>query len=101
MEQVSPRDLINFVRTIDGENLTTLARRETFTVHALDNSIQYTPTSTNRPRKHQYRWLARVCDEFSKTNSFKPADYKDLTVNASYALAVINAYLQSRGQGGR
>jgi hypothetical protein len=96
VEQVSPRELIDCAQTIDGENLATLAHGKAFTVHALDNGIQYTPTSTNKPRKQQYRGLAVVCGQFSRTNSFKPADYKDRTANASYALAVIDYYLRSR-----
>ena len=92
---MSPGDLINFVRTIDGEDLNTLARGETFTVHALYNGIEYTPISTNKPRKQQYGGLALVCGEFSRTNSFKTADFKHLTANASYALAVIDRYLHS------
>jgi hypothetical protein len=36
-----------------------------------------------------------MCEKFSRTNSFKPTDYKHLSANASYALAVIDYYLYS------
>lgn len=96
MQQVSANDIINFVRSIEGEELKTAAQNKTFTVRAVGDGIEYTPSSTGTPRAHPHRWLSRICDEFSRTNSFKPVDYQRITVNASYALAVIAKYLQSR-----
>lgn len=98
MQQVSANDIIHFVRSIEGHELKTAAQNKAFTVRLTGDGVEYTPLSTGKPRGHQHKWLARVCDEFSRTNSFKPVDYQHLSVNASYALVVIAKYLQAHSQ---
>ena len=101
MQQVSANEIITFVRSIEGtgdQELKTAAQSKAFTVRAVGDGIEYTPSSTGKPRAHPHRWLSRICDEFSRTNSFKPVNYQRITVNASYALAVIARYLQGHSR---
>ena len=96
MIHVSPEELVRFVEKLEDKQLTTKAQRKEFTVGVVGDSLEYTPTSSGAPRKQPGKTLSRVCDEFSRTNSFKPGDYQSITFNASYALAVIAKYVQSR-----
>lgn len=98
MHQVTANDIVSFVRSIEGQELKTAARNKAFTVRVVGNGIEYMPSSSSTPRAHPHKWLSRVCDEFSRTNSFKPGDYQRITVNASYALVIIAKYLEARNQ---
>jgi hypothetical protein len=93
LDTVNVDDLIRFSRTLDGEELQTLKRGSKFMVKVTNGGLVYIPTSTNIPRLHPRKWLARVCNEFSRTNSFRPGDYQKITANASYVLALIRIYL--------
>ena len=93
MTQVKPENLIEFVRTKGTLQLTTEKQGKPFTVRLNEEDLEITPHSTHKIRAHELKWLRRVCDKFSHTNSFRPTDYSKLTVNASYTLAIIRAYL--------
>jgi hypothetical protein len=95
MIDVTPEELIEFVRTHDGMQLETQQQKRPFTVHVAGDSIEYMP-QTGKLRPHELKYLQRVCDEFSRINSFRPVDYNDITMNASYTLALIRAYLDSK-----
>jgi hypothetical protein len=95
MVHVSPEELVRFAKTLEGKPLTTEAQRKVFTVRIVDDGIEYTPESSGASRTQSRKVLSRICDEFSRTNSFKPGDYQRVTFNASYTLAVIAKYVQS------
>jgi hypothetical protein len=95
MIHVTPEELITFVRSHDGMQLETQQQKHPFTVHVAGDSIEYVP-QTGKPRPHELKYLQRVCEEFSRVNSFRPVDYNDITMNASYTLALIRAYLDSK-----
>jgi hypothetical protein len=86
-------DVIRFARELEGYDVSTLAHGSPFRVHVTEKGLVYIPLSTGRPRRHDHKWLKRVCDEFSRTNSFKAGHYHHCSKNASYALAVIQRYL--------
>lgn len=94
MRHVSPEELIEFVRSQNGLQLST-KRQLPFRVQTAGDGLEYIPLVTGAPRVHELKWLRRVCAEFSKANSFRPGDYKRLTYNASYTLPLIRAYLDS------
>jgi len=96
MTQVTPEEIVEFVRSHGDLQLCTPAQKRPFVVRAVGDGLEYVPLSTEKSRPHQMQWLERVCEEFSRTNSMHPGDYKDLTVNASYTLAVIAAYLAAK-----
>lgn len=92
MIQITPEELIEFVRTKGNLRLTTGKQQKGFTVRLNGDGLEFVPHSTQKARPHELKWLRRVCDKFSKTNSVRPTDYIKLTVNASYTLAIIRAY---------
>jgi hypothetical protein len=86
-------EVIRFARELEGHELRTLAHGRPFRIHVTEKGLVYIPGSTCRPRRHHHKWLKRVCEEFSRTNSFTAKHYHHLSKNASYALAVIQRYL--------
>ena len=92
MIKISAADIIAFVRSQGELQLQTHSKRIGFTVSASDDGLVYLP-STTKERRDGLQQVVRICEEFTLTNSFKPADYKDIAFNASYALAVIRAFL--------
>jgi hypothetical protein len=98
MVHVSLKELVDFVKEekLESKPVTTQAQQKEFTVRVVGDGLEYTPASSGAPRRQPHKVLSRVCEEFSRTNSFKPADYQSITRNASYALAVIAEYVQSR-----
>ena len=93
MITITALQLIGFVQTINGQTLYTAKQRKAFQVRTADDGIEYIPASTGLVRTHPHRWLDRFCIEFSRTNSFITSDYQKITVNASYALAIVREYL--------
>ena len=94
MPHVTPDELIAFVRSRGQLELHTLLQKHPFTARLAGDGFEYLP-QTGTPRSHGREYLARVCEKFSRTNSFSPGDYHDITMNASYTLALIQAYLTS------
>ena len=93
MSQIKAENLIEFVRTQGPLQLTTGARKKSFIVRAMDNGLEITPTSSNKVRKHKLKWLCKVCEKFSETHSLRSADYRGITANPSYSVAIMQAYL--------
>jgi hypothetical protein len=85
-------DFLSFVRSLEGEVISTLAGRAQFTVRVADNGLEFTPLSTAHPRGHTRAYVQRVLDHFRATGSWSTADYQ-FTVNASYQLALIDRFL--------
>lgn len=94
MKNITPSQLLDFARTIDGGTVLTLGSKKPFTVRLAGDGLEYIPESTKKPRRHELRWLERVCAKYSQTNSLSPGDYHDVTVNASYTLALIAAFMK-------
>jgi hypothetical protein len=93
--RVTPEELIDFVCSRGHLELHTLHQKHPFTVRTAADGLEYLP-QTDKPRPHEHKYLQRVCEEFSRTNSFSPGDYGDITMNASYTLALIRAYLDAQ-----
>jgi len=93
MIQINSGELLEFVRTKGSLSLETDKQRRRFTVRLNRDELEITVGSTGNVRTHERKWLQRVCERFSQTNSYHPTDYSELTVNASYTLAIIRAYL--------
>jgi 5-methylcytosine-specific restriction endonuclease McrA len=97
---VTPEDLIEFVRIKGKLQLATGKQQKTFTVGISGDGLEYVPSGTKKARSHEFKWLKRVCEKFSQSNSDRPSDYSELTVNASYTLALIRAYLDEKERSG-
>lgn len=90
---IDKQDFINFVQTQEGQVLRTLKRGRAFTVRVTKTGVEYTPQSTMKARPHQTKFMDRILDKFSKTESYKTTDYSTFTVCSSYTLTLIAAYL--------
>ena len=95
MIHVNPEEIVEFVRSQGELHLSTLAQKRPFVVRVSDDTLEFIPSS-DKPRSRDRESLARVCEEFDRTNSWHPGDYADLSVHASYTLAVMDAYLKSK-----
>ncbi len=94
--QFDLRDFMRFVRTQDRQTLKTLAREKPFDVRVVRGGLEYTPHSTGKARFQEDRFIQRVAERFVDLKSFQPGDYQDISVNASYVLALIRRYLDER-----
>ena len=81
---------------MEGQEISTRAGRSKFTVCVAGDGVEYVPLSTKKPRLHERKIIDVVLDHFEKTGSFVISDYRDLTYNASYTLALIDRYLKNR-----
>jgi hypothetical protein len=87
--------LSEFVNNRTSKVFETITNRKKFSVEILEDRWFYTPASTGQKRKHTHQFLQRVIDRFEETKSYSSSAYRDITVNASYTLAVIKAYLEN------
>jgi hypothetical protein len=92
---VTPAALLAYAKTLRGQGLETIHRRRPFTVEVEGKNLVFT-NSKGKRRSHGGKFLGRVCDHFIETNSLYPGAYRDMTVNASYTLALIKKYLEAQ-----
>lgn len=85
-----------FARARNGETFSTLAQRKPFRFAHSPEAFLYTPLATGKERRHGRRFVERVFDRFLEIGSFHPGDYADISKNASYALALIDAYMRDK-----
>jgi hypothetical protein len=94
---VSPAALLAYAKTVEGQGLETIHRRRPFTVEVEGDNLVFI-NSKGKRRSHGGKFLQRVCEQFIETNSLFPGAYRELTVNASYTLALIKKYLEAQSQ---
>jgi hypothetical protein len=97
--------LANFraaARSVDGQELATLRRRDYFAVRLLPDGsgLEYTPRSSGKARKQTWQYVEKVIALYNETLSLRPGDYKDITNHASYTLTIIDLARRG-GEGGR
>ena len=95
MDQVTLDALKTFGAGLDGKTLVTRFRKRRFSLSVSDRGFEYTPEHSGKPRPHEWKWIERILKRYNQTRSLHPADYKGITVNASYLLTIIRAYLDS------
>lgn len=95
---VNADELIKFAKTLEDTPITTLSGSSTFTVAVTEKGMNYTPSSTGKPRKQTYSYIKRICDQFSRTQSFRRGDYS-FTAHAAYILALIDRYVKTEVEG--
>lgn len=82
-----------FVKTLEGQEITSRAGRSKFTVCVNGDDMVFTPLSTNKPRSHPQRYVESVLNQFNRTRSYVLKDYRDNgIVNATYMLTLIDLY---------
>ena len=95
MEPVTLDELRAFASGLDGQTFVTRFWKRPFKLRVAPEGFEYTPEFSGNPRMQQWRWIERILDRFNDTHSLHPADYKDITVNASYILSILRTYLDS------
>ncbi|HUT33278.1 MAG TPA: hypothetical protein VNE39_07355 [Planctomycetota bacterium] len=88
-------ELLSYTRGLEGRVLRTLAQGAKFRVRVDKHRLVYTPESTGTERPHTFKFANRVFEKFLKTRSFRPGDYRDISKNASYMLALISMCSES------
>jgi hypothetical protein len=87
-------DFLQFLKSVNGQNFNTQYKQKSFKVETTSNEILYTPQSTGKTRHHDLVTLKGIVDRYNDTSSLHPGDYNEMTMNSSYTLAIIKAYLQ-------
>lgn len=85
---LSYEELLELARSAQGEVLHTV-RGKPFTVGVFYGCPMFTPLSTGQGRSDGRKAAERFLERFNAVGSPMPADYQDVTRNASYFLALI------------
>lgn len=88
----SAETLFAFARSQQGETLRTLRDKSPFRVEVVGNFLEITPDSSSAPRRESRESVAAVLARLAKTMSFTMSDYKDISFNASYVLALVKRW---------
>ena len=96
MRAIDIDSFMAFCKNLEGRRLHTVGRRARFFLkpeHSPDR-ICYVPESSGKNRLSEKRWIERVLNRYAQIGSLRPIDYRDLTVHASYTLALIKLYIE-------
>lgn len=94
-ENITRQELMEYAKSITRTTLETGARHSKFLFYVDDEGFHYIPESTKKPRIQENRYIDRVIERYNERRTLSPRDYNDLTVNASYLLAVIQKYINA------
>lgn len=92
---ITLQELKQYSKSINQTTLETRARHNKFLFSVDDVGFHYIPESTGKPRIQENRYIERVIERYNEKRSLSPRDYNDLTVNASYLLAVIEKFINA------
>ena len=84
-------DLVAFVRTLEGQVLTTFAQSREFTVQVQEKGFIYTPSSTSRARLQRFPRIQLYLDEYGQSGSLDASAYHGGS-NQSYILTLLRLY---------
>jgi len=97
MARISTDSFLRFCESLDGQELSTLARHRKFKVRVVDDGLEFTPHISKKPRHHSRQYVDGVLDHFEQSGSFMVTQYSGYTANASYMLALIDRYVKRAG----
>jgi len=84
---------IEFCKSLVGSRFKTAGGRAEFILSSAQHSrLRYYVVSTGKIRDHTRRRIKMVLARFGKTRSLRQADYKGISVNQPYILALISLY---------
>ena len=89
-------ELLRFADSLAGQTLTTQARDVPFAVERSGSGLVYTLAETERTRPEPVSALEKVLARYQETISLRPADYQDVTFNASYTLALLGRFVAAQ-----
>lgn len=93
-------ELFDFCRSMPGASWTTTVRRSVFAVDVDGNALAITPSSSRSARREARESVRSVLERLSLTGSYRMSDYQDVSFNASYLLALVQAW-QRKNAGAR
>lgn len=88
-----------YVRSLDGQTLTTLAQEKPFRIIKTSTRVQFQPLSPESDgslRTASPQQIQRVLERYEQTASLRPGDYTTITRNASYHLALIARFVAEK-----
>jgi len=88
----SADDLFGFCKTLRGETMRTMVRKTQFRIEVIDNCLEIMPASSGGARRESKAAVSGLLARFDKTRSFQMSDYRDVSFNASYVLALVKAW---------
>jgi hypothetical protein len=94
---VTVEQITDYAERHENIDLPTIGGNSSFRVSVGDKGITF-HVSTGNDRLHRWNFVRRVADRFNETKSMKVASYGDITVNASYNLALISGVLKELGK---
>ena len=94
---VTVEQITDYAKRHENIDLPTIGGNSSFRVSVGDKGITF-HVSTGNDRLHRWDFVKRVTDRFNETKSMKVTSYGDITVNASYNLALISGVLTELGK---
>jgi hypothetical protein len=88
--------LLETAQRLKGRVLTTVTGRE-FTVGIYMDCPYFIPLSTGQGRSGGRKGVERFVERFNETGSPRPADYKDVTRDATYLVVLAEIAISSAG----
>ena len=85
-------EFLNFCRSIEGETLLTQVREKPFSVEVITGLLYFIPSSSGKRRRANLDKISQVVARLSEIDSQLPADYQDITFNASYILEILRQW---------
>ena len=83
-------ELVALARSLEGETLETVTgRRFTVGVSAAEHCPFFTPESSGYGQSDGRKAAERFLERYNQTGSMRPADYRDVTRNASYYVGML------------
>jgi hypothetical protein len=99
MSAIPYSSFMNFCKVLQGQTLTTAGGLAQFTLSSVqDNQLEYIVQSTGKTRRSRQEWIKKILNHYAITQSLRPVDYVDVTVNASYILTLMKLYIASYGK---
>lgn len=92
----SVEELFAFCRGARGSNWTTAVRRSVFSVDVDGAVLAITPASSREARHERRETVRVVLERLQRTGSYRMSDYADISFNASYILALVQACQHAR-----
>ncbi len=81
-------ELLHLGREAEGHTLRTVTGRE-FTVGTYGDALFFTPASSRSGQTDGKKAHRRFLERYNQIGSLRPADYTDLTRNASYLIGLL------------
>lgn len=89
-------ELFAYCRGAQGSNWTTAVRRSVFAVEVDGPALAITPASSRAARREGRETIKAVLERLERTGSYRMSDYADISFNASYLLALVQAFQHAR-----